>query len=191
MQLFTLATKRPSAAQSFDSAGNCLGIIAGLSKPLTVVLERRARAVTIFLIFLLFAFLVEFLLAAHRSDLNDIPGIALFVILCLLALTIIREKLIVGRSNRRLIEAGECAVGRIISQKRVRERRGPSASKIVYSFPVGCGKPMTGQGTDETASYTEGMAVLVFYDPDDTSQNVAYCSTSWRIRSNEGHLLLP
>jgi len=166
-----------------------MGIIAGLSRPRTVVLERRARAVIIFLVFLLFAFLAEFLLAGRRSDL--ILDIAIFLFLCLFALTIIREKLIVGRSNRRLIEAGECAVGRIISRERVRQGRGLSTSKIVFTFPVDSAKPMTGQVTDETASYTEGMAVLVFYDPDDISQNVAYCSTSWRIRSSEGHLLLP
>ena len=50
---------------------------------------------------------------------------------------------------------------------------------------------MTGLGFDCTKTYTAGMSVIVFYDPDDISRNVAICCTGWRVQTLAGFTLEP
>jgi hypothetical protein len=80
-------------------------------------------------------------------------------------------------------------VGRIIAQGMVRVGKHGKVSKINYLFSVGPGKPMSGHGIDDTSAFSKDMRVLVFYDPEDISRYVAYCSTYWRIQTDEGYLL--
>jgi len=89
-----------------------------------------------------------------------------------------------------LLKRGKCVVGNVMSQRKVRGRRG-SRSEISYAFPVGLGKPMTGRGTDWTRYYAKDMPVLVFYDPEDLSKHVAYCCTDWIVRLEDGTFLEP
>jgi len=93
-------------------------------------------------------------------------------------------------SEYSLLKRGKCVVGRVISQRRVKMGRG-SRSEISYEFPVGPGKPMTGRGADWTHHYLKDLPVLVFYDPEDISQNVAYCCTNWIVRLEDGTHLEP
>jgi hypothetical protein len=89
--------------------------------------------------------------------------------------------------DAKLVRKGECVFGRIVSQKRVSlgPRQG-SWSEIVYSFPIGCGKPMMGRTRDRTGSYKKDMPILVFFDPEDISRNLAYCGTDWRVQTRDG-----
>jgi len=50
---------------------------------------------------------------------------------------------------------------------------------------------MMGRGTDWTRNYKSNKPVLVFYDPQDISRYVAFCSTGWRVRSTSGATLEP
>ena len=93
-------------------------------------------------------------------------------------------------SDYSLLKRGKCIVGKVISQRKIRGRRG-SRSEICYSFPVGPGKPMTGRGIDLTDCYMKDTPVLVFFDPVDISKHVAYCCTDWIVRLEDGTLLEP
>jgi hypothetical protein len=95
-------------------------------------------------------------------------------------------------SDAKLIKNGECVFGRIVSQKRVSfGTDGGTCREIVYSFAVGCGKPMMGRTRDRTDSYEKDMPILGFFDPEDISRNVGYCSTDWRVQTREGVWLEP
>jgi hypothetical protein len=48
-----------------------------------------------------------------------------------------------------------------------------------------------GRTRDRTDSYEKDMPILVFFDPEDISRNVAYCSTDWRVQTREGVWLEP
>jgi len=92
--------------------------------------------------------------------------------------------------ERKLLQIGACSTGKVISQQRIGNW---SLKKIViiYEFPVGGHKPMMGRGTDWTKNYKANKAVLVFYDPQDISRYVAFCSTGWRVRTRAGPILEP
>jgi hypothetical protein len=83
-----------------------------------------------------------------------------------------------------------CSVGTVVFE----QKTGGGIFKrtrIVFEFPVGGHKPMTGQGSDWTKSYKVNTPVLVFYDGGDISKYVATCSTVWRVRTAAGVLLEP
>lgn len=111
-------------------------------------------------------------------------AVSLFVMLAISA-EILREL-----RNRSLLTMGACSAGNVTSQRWIKSRRS-RRSEITYVFPVGDGKPMRGSATDLTGEYVENMPVLVFYDPDDISRNVAICCTRWRLRTNEGFSFEP
>jgi hypothetical protein len=92
--------------------------------------------------------------------------------------------------QRALLRTGTCCVGTIISQRKIGNGR-HKQSEIIYQFPVGGHKPMTGRGIDGSKFYKLNMPVLVFYDPKDISRNVAICSTNWRVRTEAGYILEP
>jgi len=119
-------------------------------------------------------------------------GSAIFVVALLtLPLLLILYVLLRGDiSDHSLLMQGKCVVGVVLSQKRVRSGRS-SQSEIIYSFPVGPGKPMTGRGIDWTKHYLKDMPVLVFYDSEDFSKHVAYCCADWIVRLEDGTLLEP
>lgn len=92
--------------------------------------------------------------------------------------------------QRTLIRAGAYSVGRIISCQRRFTGRSRKA-EIVYEFPVGGHKPMTGRGIDRTGKPAVDNPVLVFYDANDISRYVALCSTFWRVRTKDGKIFEP
>jgi len=89
-----------------------------------------------------------------------------------------------------LLRTGASSWGKVLSQQRI----GSWSFKktvIIYEFPVGGHKPMMGRGTDWTRNYKADKSVLVFYDPQDISRYVAFCSTGWRVHSSSGTILEP
>lgn len=132
----------------------------------------------------------EYARVLYRLLKNRGPAKFVVAFLTLLPLLILYVLLRHNISEYSLLKRGRCVVGRVISQRRVKVGRG-SRSEIDYAFPVGPGKPMTGSGIDRTGFYLEDMPVLVFFAPDDISKNVAYCSSGWQVRLEDGTLLEP
>jgi len=91
--------------------------------------------------------------------------------------------------NRPILANGEIALGRVTSQQDVGGRT--RKSKITYEFADPLGRTWNGKGYDSTKAYTESMSLIVFYAPHVPSQNVAFCTTVWRLRSEDGSLISP
>jgi hypothetical protein len=91
--------------------------------------------------------------------------------------------------NRPILAEGEFALGKVTSQQDVGGKT--RKSKIVYGFADALGRTWTGKGYDSTKAYTENMSLIVFYCSNDPSQNVALCTTVWRLQSADGNLILP
>jgi len=92
--------------------------------------------------------------------------------------------------HRSILKMGKSCTGMIVSQRWVRDGR-RSSNEVVYEFPVGGPARMVGRGIDRTRMYRVNMSVLVFYDPEDISRNVAFCCTDWRVRNQAGQILEP
>ncbi len=119
------------------------------------------------------------------------PSALLFVVLVSSVVLVILGKFVsASLRDRAVLKTGKCCLGTIISQKMMGGGR-HKRSRIFYEFPVGGHRPMTGQGWDLTKSYNVKMRVVVFYDPNDISRNVAICCTFWRVRSRAGYTLEP
>jgi hypothetical protein len=89
--------------------------------------------------------------------------------------------------NYSLLTDGDFALGRITSQ---RTSGGKSKrSTITYEFTDTVGRTWNGKGDDSTKKYVENMAVMVFYNQYDPQQNVAVCTTVWKVRKPDGKLI--
>jgi hypothetical protein len=120
----------------------------------------------------------------------DPVDLAFFVILLVLGLPTAVRMIVWSLLQRKLLQTGMSSVGNVVFE----QRTGGAIFKktrVVFEFPVGGHKPMTGQGSDLTKSYKADSPVVVFYDPGDISNYVALCSTVWRVRAIEGVLLEP
>jgi hypothetical protein len=145
-----------------------------------------AGGVALFLVLLIRS--IEPLLQSGRHI--DPVDLAFFVILLVLGLPTAMRMIVRSLLQRRLLQTGVCAVGNVVFE----QKTGGAIFKktrIVFEFPVGGHKPMTGQGSDLTKSYKADSPVVVFYDPGDISKYVALCSTVWRATTKEGVLLEP
>ena len=131
-----------------------------------------------------------YLMAFHRMLSGIVSAIFLMAFITLFVLLIFYSLFRSDISDHSLLKRGKCVVGRVISQRRIKMGRG-SRSEISYSFPIGPGKPMTGRGTDWTGFYSKNMPVLVFFDTEDISKNVAYCCIAWKVRLEDGTFLEP
>lgn len=145
-----------------------------------------AGGVAIFLVLLIRS--VEPLLQNGRRV--DPVDLAFFVILLVLGLPAALRMIVRSLLQRKLLQTGACSVGIVVF-----ERKSGGAifkkTRIVFEFPVGGHKPMSGQGSDLTKSYKADSPVVVFYNPNDISKYVALCSTVWRVRTKDGVLLEP
>lgn len=120
----------------------------------------------------------------------SLAGTALPILVFLLFLAIVSAVAFSNLRDRRLLQTGNCVLGRVVDRVRVaggRRRR----ALIVYQFAVGPGKPMTANGDDYTNSYSTNSRVLVFFDPERLERHVAICSTGWRVCTEEGRVLDP
>jgi hypothetical protein len=80
-----------------------------------------------------------------------------------------------GFKRHRLLQNGEVAIGRVISQERSGEWE--QSSKITYEFEDLMGGVISGTATDMTESLYEGMPVVVFYQAEDVEDHVVLCET--------------
>ena len=80
-----------------------------------------------------------------------------------------------GFKRHRLLQNGEVAIGRIISQERSGEWK--QSSKITYEFEDLLGGVISGTATDMTESLYERMPVAVFYRAEDAEEHVVLCET--------------
>jgi hypothetical protein len=113
------------------------------------------------------------------------PIFALFLLFVVVSFAVIQEL-----RHRWLLRYGKCVQGRVVD--RIKATGGMRRSSfIVYQFAVGPGKPMTAKGGDYTHSLSRNSKVLVFFDPDRLENNVAICSTGWRICGENGRIIEP
>jgi hypothetical protein len=177
----------PGAAANIQSTSHT---ITGMPKPRDVAMASKSTmiegAAILVVVFLIATSVLE-QVGSSRKNLVD----WLFPLLIVLSVSLfVFTEMFRELRNRPLLVKGECSSGKVISQRWVRSGRRKS-NEIAYEFQVGGVMPMKGHGTDWTNQYCVNMPVLVFYDPDDISRNVAICCTRWRIRTREGILIEP
>jgi hypothetical protein len=139
---------------------------------------------------MLFFFLCIFALV-FKSNHDDLATDAVGMVFAACFCFVLVSGIISDLKDRKLLVSGNCCFGEITSQNWVRKGGGGRSSKILYAFPAGGHRTMIGEGTDLTREYFPGAKVLVFYNPDDISQNIALCCTTWRPRDRSGILVQP
>ncbi len=83
--------------------------------------------------------------------------------------------------DRDLMENGALAMGRITTQKNVK-----NASLITYEFRDASDRILTGSGNDLSRSFYPEMTVPVFYDADNPKRNLAACASFFEIAAPGG-----
>jgi len=78
-----------------------------------------------------------------------------------------------------ILQNGEVAVGRVLSQERSGEWK--QSSKISYEFEDLMGRVTSGTATDITESLYEGMPMVVFYKTEAVEERVVLCETFFGI----------
>jgi len=111
-----------------------------------------------------------------------------FILICLLV--VVSSVLIRDLRQLRLLQYGNCVLGRVVDKIRAAGGRG-RRTLLVYQFAVGPGKPMTAKDTDYTKSRSINSRVLVFFDPDRLENHVALCSTGWMVCDESGRPIEP
>jgi len=122
----------------------------------------------------------------NAGFMDRFPPVFVFFVL----IAIVSAQLINELRNRWLLRFGNCVNGRVVDRIKVgagKQRR----RIIIYQFAVGPGKPMTAKGNDYTNSYSRNSSVMIFFDPERLEQNVAICSTGWRVCDELGRILEP
>jgi len=150
--------------------------------PRHVELSLLGRVGAAVLAFFLLLLIWSFGLLLGNGRRVDPVDLVFFLALVIVALPTALRILVRSLLQRKLLATGACSVGQVVFEQKTGGailRR----TKIVFEFPVGGHKPMTGQGSDLTKSYKRNTPVLVFYDPNDISKYVALCSTVWRVRT--------
>lgn len=161
----------------------------GLPRPRVVTIAWRDRVILLF-VFLFVCLWTILWTRAILESWKSRTGLAAFavfflVIFASLCLHELRREI----RNRPILEDGEFVLGRVTSQQDVGGKT--RKSKIAYEFNDALGRTWSGKGYDTTKAYKENMSLIVFYEPNDPSQNVALCTTVWRLRSNHEGLISP
>ena len=170
-------------------------VIAALPKPRKLHLNWKGKLGILLILFLITGILHWLYSLLKRPELSvnsesHLSTIILAVVISVYFFGLIGLGFVHELRAAELLKAGECTVGKIVTHRRIGAGRS-ARREVVYSFPVGCGKPMTGRGSDRTLKYSKDQPVLVFYHPLDISHHVAYCSTWWRIEIDKGVCLEP
>jgi hypothetical protein len=107
-----------------------------------------------------------------NSDLwSALPFIVLPPMLLLLAFRI-------SIRDRRLVTYGEISMGRV-TDVRLRRKRGPA---ITYEFLDISGRLITASSPDNTRSFSAGMVVPIFYEPESPgTDQVALCASFYEV----------
>lgn len=162
--------------------------VEGPPRKVSLGLPGRMAAAALAAVFAAFAWsCVPIIRGGARSDSVDL---LFFTGMLVIAMPIALRATFRAFWERKLLRSGACSVGRVTS---LLKTGGWSRRKniVFFEFPVGGHKPMMGRGTDWTRNYKENKPVVVFYDPEDISRYVAFCSTGWRVRTRAGPVLEP
>ena len=157
--------------------------------PRAVILGLQGKLAAAALVFLFWLFLWSSRPLLDRSGRSNPIDILFFAIMLLVILAFGLRATLRAFWERKLLRLGACSTGKVISQQRI--GNWVRKSLIIYEFPVGGHKPMVGRGTDWTRNYTANKSLVVFYDAQDISRYVAFCSTGWRVRGRDGKALEP
>jgi hypothetical protein len=157
--------------------------------PRSVVLGLHGKLAAAALLFIFWLFLWSCRPLLYRSGRTNPVDILFFAIMLLVILVFGLRSALRALWERKLLCYGDRSTGKVISQQRI--GNWARKSLIIYEFPVGGHKPMIGRGTDWTRNYKPNKPVVVFYDPQDISRYVAFCSTGWRVRTHTGAILEP
>lgn len=75
--------------------------------------------------------------------------------------------------QKQLLQNGEVAIAAVKSRYRI---RGQGPYYVSYSFRDAAGTAVEGKSLDSTGMLREGSGMLVYYDGDDTDDQVAQCA---------------
>jgi hypothetical protein len=84
--------------------------------------------------------------------------------------------------DRKLLTEGELAMAIVTHQELSGGKN--RQSKIRYEFKDAAGRPVFGEGTDESWELYEDMELSVFYDSEDPGKNVALCAATYELKTN-------
>ncbi len=84
------------------------------------------------------------------------------------------------RKHRRLLTTGEMALGRVTAQT-VRQSGDRTEHRISYHFKNKTGQVFSGEDTDQTENFHEGMVVPVVYEHGNPNRHLALCSTDYEV----------
>jgi hypothetical protein len=161
--------------------------LAALPKPRTVGISGGDQVSVVVLFLLLGGWAIGWTRTLHAKSETLSGGAILAVFLGAFALwTLLREVLREIR-NRSLLMNGEVSLGQISSQQTTGPRS--KRSEITYEFIDASGRKAHGKGFDLTKEYAVNMPVIIFYEADDPSQNVAICATIWKLPTSGGGLV--
>jgi hypothetical protein len=116
-------------------------------------------------------------LATTRGDFSRAS--TAFLAIGLIFLFFLGYQLMRSFKGYRLLQNGEVAVGRVLSQERSGEWK--QSSKITYEFEDPMGRVNSGTAIDITESLYEGMPMVVFYQTEAVKEHVVLCETFFGI----------
>lgn len=157
--------------------------------PRAVALGLHGKLAAAALLLILWLFLWSCRPLFYRAGRTNSVDILFFAIMLLVVLAFGLRAAWRALWERKLLRFGACSTGKVVSQQRI--GNWARKSLIIYEFPVGGHKPMVGRDTDWTRNYKPNKPLVVFYDPQDISRYVAFCSTGWRVHTRNGALLEP
>jgi len=170
-----IAAANPAAAEQYR-------LLLELPRPRPVRMTRRGKTsvLVIAVAFLVFALALITMLAlqpAPPRQGSSPPPLALVFglplgVLALMALVMQRAM----ARERELLGNGEVVMGRVTKQWAAR-----NGSGIQYEFTTSSGETISRMTTDFSRQLSQGMSVLVFYDPFKPKKQVALCSALYEV----------
>jgi hypothetical protein len=163
-------------------------LIASQPRPRMVRLSRRGKSWVLLLASVLAAveaaFLIYLLTRWIRNSLATVVsrnGIAFYSALFLPFLPVVFSRGL-GK-EKELIRNGEVAVATVASTSNSPSKvnRNDDVRTVQYQFRDGSGSLVAGTSVDSTLLLREQSAMLVFYDPDDPTQQVAQCAAYYQV----------
>jgi hypothetical protein len=178
-----------AAAQSAAVAGKSeqYDFLISLPPPRPVQLGRRGKRLLTLLLafalgmeaFLLWSFYGTWKRSAMVPNSRGVEILLICFIVLVAALPFFVRRGILR--DRELMENGALAMGRVTTQKNVK-----NASLITYEFRDAGGRTVTGSGNDLSRSFYPQMTVPIFYDAENPKRNLAACASFFEIAAPGG-----
>lgn len=177
---FDAAAHSAVAAEKSDQ----YDFLISLPPPRPVQLSRRGKKLLTLLLafalgmeaFLLWSFYGAWQRAAVVPNTRGLAILLICFMVLVAALPFFVRRGIVR--DKELMESGALAMGRITTQKNVK-----NASLITYEFCDAGGRTLAGSGNDLTRSFYPQMTVPVFYDTENPKRNLVACASFFEVAS--------